>query len=47
MKGNTPYLILLLETSLPPIESMAMTRYLMYKNNLNMEDKMLPKIASK
>ena len=30
--------------SLFPIENMAMTRYLMYKNNLNnMEDKMLPK----
>jgi hypothetical protein len=48
IKGNTPYPILLLETSLSPIESMAMTRYLMYKNKLNnMEDKRLPKIASK
>ena len=48
IKRNTPYPILLLETSLPPIESMAMTRYLMYKNKLNiMEDKKLPKIASK
>jgi hypothetical protein len=48
IKGNTPYPILLVETSLSPIESMAMTRYLMYKNKLNnMEDKRLPKIASK
>ena len=48
IKGNTPYPILLIETSLSPIESMAMTRYLMYKNKLNnMEDKRLPKIASK
>jgi hypothetical protein len=39
IKGNTPYPILLIETSLSPIESMAMTRYLMYKNKLNnMED---------
>jgi hypothetical protein len=43
----TPYPILLIEASLSPIESMAMTRYLMYKNKLNnMEDKRLPKIAS-
>jgi hypothetical protein len=43
-----PYPILLLETILSPIESMAMTRYLVYKNKLNnMEDKRLPKIASK
>jgi hypothetical protein len=34
IKGNTPYLILLVETILSPIESMAMTRYLMYKNKL-------------
>jgi HD superfamily phosphohydrolase len=48
IKGNTPYLILLLESSLSPIESMVMTRYLMYKNRLNnMEDKRLCKIASK
>ena len=48
IKGNTPYPILLIETSLSPIESMDMTIYLMYKNNLNnMEDKSLPKIASK
>jgi hypothetical protein len=48
IKGNMPYPILLIETSLSPIESMAMTRYLVYKNELNnMEDKRLPKIASK
>jgi hypothetical protein len=48
IKGNMPYPILLLETSLYPIESMVMTRYLMYKNKLNnMEDKRLPKISSK
>jgi hypothetical protein len=48
IKGNTPCPILLLEASLTPIESMAMTRYLIYKNKLNnMEDKRLPKIASK
>jgi hypothetical protein len=47
IKGNTPYPILLIEVSLSPIESMAMTRYLMYKNKINnMEDKRLPKIAS-
>jgi hypothetical protein len=47
IKGNTPYPILLTEASLSPIESMTMTRYLMYKNKLNnMEDKRLPKIAS-
>ena len=34
IKGNTPCPILLLEASLPPIESMAMTRYLIYKNKL-------------
>jgi hypothetical protein len=48
IKGNTPYLILLLETSISLIESMSMTRYIRYKNKLNnMEDKRLPKIASK
>jgi hypothetical protein len=48
IKGNTPYPILFLETSLSPIESMDMTRYLICKNKLNnMEDKRLPKIASK
>jgi hypothetical protein len=48
IKGNTPYLTLLLETSLSPIESMVMTKYLMYKNKLNnIEDKRLPKIVLK
>jgi hypothetical protein len=48
IKGNMPYPILLLETSLSPIESTSMTRYLMYKNKSNnMEHKRLPKIASK
>ena len=43
-----PYPIFLLEKILSPIESMAMTRYLIYKNKLNnMEDKRLPKISSK
>ena len=43
-----PYPILLLEAILSPIESTFMYRYLMYKNKLNnMEDKRLPKIASK
>ena len=44
MKVNMPYLILLLEISLSPIESTTMIGYLMYKNKLNnMEDKMHPK----
>jgi hypothetical protein len=47
IKGNTPYLILLVEAILSPIENMAMTRYLIYKNKVNnMEDKRLCKIAS-
>jgi hypothetical protein len=46
-KENTPYIILLLEASLSPIESATMTRYIMYKNKLNnMEDTRLPEIAS-
>jgi hypothetical protein len=45
-RGKTT--ILLLETSLSLTESRVMTRYLMYKNKLNnIEDKRLPKIASK
>jgi hypothetical protein len=48
IKGNMPYPILLLEAILSPIENVAMARYLMYKNTLNnMEDKRIPKIASK
>jgi hypothetical protein len=47
IKGNTPYPILLIEASLSPIESIAMIRYLTYKNKINnMDDKRLPKIAS-
>jgi hypothetical protein len=48
IKGNMFYPILLLEANISPIESTTMTRYLMYKNKLNnMEEKRLPKIASK
>ena len=32
IKSNTPYPILLIEAGVSPIESIAMTRYLMYKN---------------
>ena len=47
INGNTPYPIILIESSLSPIESTTMFRYLMYKKKLyNMESKMLPKIAS-
>jgi hypothetical protein len=47
IKGNTPYLILLIETILPPIECTTMIRYLMYKNKINnMDDKRLPIISS-
>lgn len=46
IKINMPYPILLIEGGLPPIESIAMTRYLMYKNKINnMEHQRLPKIA--
>jgi hypothetical protein len=47
IKGNTPYPILLIEASLSPIESMAMTRYLMYKNNKQHGRQEASKIASK
>jgi hypothetical protein len=47
IKGITPYPILLIEASLYPVESMAMIRYLMYKNKINnMDDMRPPKIAS-
>jgi hypothetical protein len=47
IKGNTPYLILLIEASIFPIESISIIRYLTYKNKINnMDDKRLPKIAS-
>jgi hypothetical protein len=46
-KGNTPYPILIIESSLSPIESIMMIRYLMQKNKINnMHDKRLPKITS-
>ena len=35
IKRNTPYPILLIESGLSPIESMAMFRYLMYKKKLD------------
>ena len=45
VKGNTLYLILLIEVNLSSVESMVMTRYLMYKNTINnMGDKMLLEI---
>ena len=44
--NNTPYLILLLEAGLSPIESIAMIIYLMYKHKLNnIGDDRLPNIA--
>jgi hypothetical protein len=47
IKSNIPYQILLLEVCLPSIESMAMIKYLMYKNKITyMKDKMFPIIAS-
>ena len=46
IKINTPYPILLIEVGLFPIESMAMTRYMMYNHKINnMGNKRLPKIA--
>ena len=46
IKSNMPYPILLKEVGISPIESMAMTRYLMYKHKINnMENKRLPKIS--
>ena len=48
IKSNTPYPILLLEAGLSPIESMAMSKYLMYKHKLdNIGDHRLPKLALK
>jgi hypothetical protein len=35
IKSNTPYPILLIEAGLSPIESLAMTRFLLYKHKLN------------
>lgn len=42
----TPYPILLIEVGLSPMESLAMTRLLLYKHKLNnVEDHRLPKLA--
>lgn len=41
-------IILVIEVGLPPIKSIAMTRYMMYKYKINsMGDHRLPKIALK
>ena len=46
IKINTPYSILLTEVGLFSTQSMAMTRYMMYKHKINnMGNKRLPKIA--
>ena len=46
MKSNTPYPILLIELGLSSIESLAMTRLLLYKHKINnMGDHRLPKLA--
>ena len=46
IKSNTPYHILLTEVGLSPIESLAMTRLLLYKHKINnMGYHRLPKIA--
>ena len=46
IKSNMPYIILLIEVGLSPIESMTMTMYLMYKHKINnMRNVILPKIA--
>ena len=46
IKRNTPYHFLLIEVGLPPIESLAMTRLLLYKHKINnMGDHRLPKVA--
>ena len=48
IKGNASYPILPIEDGLPPIESMAMFKYLMYiKNTYNVEAKRLTKVSSK
>ena len=47
VKSNMPYPILLIEVGLSSIESMAMTRYLMYTHKINnMGNERLPKTAS-
>jgi hypothetical protein len=46
IKGHTPCPILLLEAIISTINSMVMTRYLMYKNKINnMEDNRFPNIS--
>jgi len=46
IKSNTSYPILLIEVCLSPIESLAMTRLLLYKNKLNnIGDHRLPMLA--
>ena len=46
IKINTPYPILLIEVDLSPMESLAMTRLLLYKHNLNnIGDDRLPMLA--
>ena len=46
IKSNTPYPILLIEVGLSHIESLAMTRLLLYKRKINnMGDHRLPKLA--
>ena len=46
IKSNTPYPILLIEVGLSPIESLAMTRLMLYKHKINnMGDHRLPKLA--
>ena len=46
IESNTSYFILLIEVGLSPIESLAMTKLLLYKHKINnMRDHRLPKIA--
>ena len=46
IKRNRPYSILLIEVGIPCIESMPMTRYLMYTHKINnMKNERFPKIA--
>ena len=46
IKSNTPNPILLIEVGLSPIESLAMTRLLLYKQKINnMGDHRIPKLA--
>ena len=47
IKGNTPYLILLIKNGMSPIESKTMFIYSMYKKKIySMESENLPNIAS-